>query len=313
MEAEELGHQAIAQAIGTEPAILIEMTRQFGDVLHSTLAVRHYRATQQTRVVWAISDAYADAFSNFVPEVLGPHAIARLPALPAFPGDAPARIAWVSRAAQMPGVRAIGCGVHPWGWKRGDIVSAILENAKIANLAVPRRPWIPLDLGDIAWADDFVQRNGLQGGFFALEYTSHSLGSRDPGWFADLARRLPLPTVSLGAASDPHVPSTIDGRGTTFRQAKALITRASCFVGCGSGLSVMATSDGCEQPMVEFCDPALAATGIGYRQRSGRNAVLSWTSPDAVSVIRGMLASHRPPRPSRRPDPRLARFRRKAR
>lgn len=291
LDAEAVGHAVIEQAVGSGPAILIEMTRQFGDVLHSTLVVRHYRATQKEKVVWAISEAYADAFSNFVPDVLGPHAIARLPELPPFPDDAPARIAWVRLAAQIPGVRAIGCGVHPWGWKRGDIVSAILENAGISTLCVPRRPWIPLDAGDIAWADDFVQRNRLANGFLALEYRSLSLGSRDPQWFAALARRLPLPIVTLGARTDPYVANTIDGRGTTFRQAKALITRSSCFVGCGSGLSVLATSDGCEQPMVEFIDPSLSAVGIGYRSQSARHAVLSWESVNAVEVIRDMLHS----------------------
>lgn len=295
-DALDIGHAAIAAAIDKKPAILIEMTRQFGDILHSTLVVRHYRKQHPNhRVVWAISARYVDVFASFTPDQLGPHAIAPLPDLPAFPEDGPARIAWVKEAGNLPDVKAIGCGVHPWGWACGDIVTAILHNAGIQKLCVPRRPWAPLEQDDLAWAEDFILKHGLQGGFVALEYVSHSLGSQPPALFASLARQLPVPTVSLAAASDPLVPGTIDGRGSTFRQAKALIARSLCFVGCGSGLSVLATSEGCEQPMVEFVGPGLSAVGIGYRPKGPRNVCLRW-SDDAAEAIRRFVPKPEPKR-----------------
>lgn len=117
------GHEAIRDAVERcrPPVVVVEMLRNFGDVLHSTVVVRHIRKTEPVNVVWAIGERYVGQFKNFSLRELGPHAIAGLPDLPAFPEDADGRVSWVKVAKSLPGVsRASGCGVHPWGWKSPD-------------------------------------------------------------------------------------------------------------------------------------------------------------------------------------------------
>lgn len=286
----ERGHESIARAVAAcrPPVVVVECLRQFGDVLHSTLLIRHFRTIHPDRsVVWAISERYVDAFAAFTMSEMGPHAVAALPHGPPFPEDAQPRIAWVRAAAALPGVeRATGCGVHPWGWKSGSIVDAFLDNGGVGGgaLAVPRRPCLPIDISDFAWNDDLQRHHGLSSGYVALEHVSYSLGSCGPDWYADLVRQVGLPVVALGAASDPPVPGAIDAHGCTFRQAKATIMRARAFVGCGSGLSVLAATDGCMCPVVELVDPHLSMAGIGYLARGRPHSCMPGRSAAAVAA-----------------------------
>ncbi len=234
-------------------------------------------------VVWAINEKFVSAFEAFNPRRLGPHAVAPLPDLPAFPKDGLTRVSWVRKAKTLPGIRrAFGCGVHPWGWKRGNIVTAILENAGISKLAVQRRPWLPLTKEDLKWADAFVQTHGLKR-FVTLEYNSYSLATPSLSWFANLVKHLPIRVVSIGASGDPALAGTVDARGTSFRQAKALISRSACFIGIGSGLSVVAATHGCEQPVVEMTSPQLSMVHIGYR-RSGAGVGVVGTVDEAGMI-----------------------------
>lgn len=286
-EREQAGHEAIARAVASAgtPAVVVEMHRQLGDILHSTLVVRHLRATCTDKVVWAISERYIDTFSQFGQDQLGPHAIAALPELPAWPNDGPFRVAWVTRAKTLPGVRAVGCGVHPWGWACGTIVDAVLSNAGVVEtLAVPRRPWLPLHHDDLTFADRFIRDAGLQRGYVALEYTSYSLKTNPISWYQELVRRSPLPVVALASSQEELPAGAIDGRATSFRQAKKLIMRASCFVGCGSGLSVIAASNHCEQPVIELVTSSLSMPVLGYRPADRRYRNLHGESPKQVAA-----------------------------
>ena len=285
-DVERLGHDRIREAISQcrKPVILVEMHRMFGDILHSTLVVRHFRKTTPNAVVWAISERYAETFATFTPEKLGPHLIVPLPELPDFPKDGPYRVRWVKKARELPRVkRAVGCGVHPWGWKSGSIVDAILLNAGIQKLGWTRAPCLPISVEDQAWAKDFIKSHPVPGPFVALEYRSVSLGSRPVSWYQKLVRNLPVPVVAIGGTRDPKVPGAIDARGCTFRQAKALICRADAFVGCGSGLSVLAASRGCDPPAIELIDHHLSMPALGYRKRGDRHRCMPKASPAEVA------------------------------
>lgn len=294
-QVEQAGHDAIAQAVESVGgrAIVIEQHRNFGDVLHSTVVVRQFRlACPDQHVVWAIDEKYADTFSTFNEAQLGPHAIARLPALPPFPDDGPYRIRWVHQAKQLPGVdQAFGCGVHPWGWRGGSIVDGILANAGIVNLIVPRRPWLPLLPEDIDAAQRFIVGHGLEGGFVAIEYNSYSLKLPDPSWYSQVVRLLNMPAVALAGPKDPELSGARDGRTLSFRQAKALLRVASCFLGSGSGLGVLAASNGCEQPVVELVNPKLGMPALGYRPNDHRYASGHGMPPARVAALVGALTS----------------------
>lgn len=289
-ELEQRGHEAIANEVAKlePPIVVVEMLRQLGDVLHSSIVVRQIRAGHPTiKIVWAISEAYGQTFEAFTPSELGPHAIALLPNPPAYPADGSYRIRWVEQAKSLPGViRSFGCGVHPWGWKCGSIVDAILDNSGIKDLLVPRRPWLPITAEDHAFADAFIAEHGLQR-FITMEYGSYSLKVRDLGWYADVVKRCGLPVIGLAGRDFAALPGAIDGRMTTFRQAKALIARSSCFVGCCSGLSVIAASQGCDQPVVEVGPVELSMVGIGYRAHGVNHVVCQGkSSTETAAAVR---------------------------
>lgn len=261
------GLDAIRSAVARSdrPSIVIEMTRQLGDILHSTVVVRQFRVNHPTHhIVMAIGSCHASTFSTFTPDALGPHSFAQLPDLPAYPQDGPYRVHWVRETNKLQNVRAFGCGVHPWGWPGGSITDAILLNAGLDRLTIERRPCLPLSLEDETFATSFIAKNGLGNGFIALEYHSVTIQPRPTQWFVELIRHIRLPVVSLAHPDAQHVTGTVDGRSTTFRQAKALIARSQCFIGAGSGLSVVAASLGCTQPIVELVTPNLSIPAIGY-------------------------------------------------
>lgn len=292
-ETEKRGHEVIAEAVASlsPPVVIVEMHRQLGDVLHSTIVMRHIRAAHPTaKLVWAISEAYGQTFEHFTPAELGPHAFALLPKLPDWPADGQYRIRWVRQAQSLPGViRSFGCGVHPWGWKRGSIVDAILENSGITSLAVPRRPWLPITPEDVAFADRFLAERGLSR-YVAMEYSSYSLQLPPPEWYAEFVSRVQVPVVAIAGQAFPTVPGSIDGRATTFRQAKALIARSSCFLGGCSGLSVIAAAHGCEQPVVEISSPDLSMVAIGYRRRNDRHRMCHQATPAvAATAVRSLM------------------------
>lgn len=300
---EKAGHDAIADAVSRlePPVIVIEMHRQLGDILHSSIAVRNIRATTPgCRVVWAISRKYEETFKLFVPDDLGPHGIALLPELPPYPGDGSYRIRWVESARSLPGVvRAFGCGVHPWGWSSGTIADAVLSNSgiKSGDLVVPRRPFLPIDQSDLDFADEFISKHGLVT-FATMEYTSYTLHLPTVDWYARIAARLKFPIVAIAGSEFPVVPGTIDCRSSTFRQAKALISRSSCFIGSGSGLSVMAASIGCEQNVVEIIPHDISMPGLGYRRAGDRHVLVSEKTPeDVADAVNGLvLGTHVIPR-----------------
>jgi hypothetical protein len=275
----QAGHDAIAAAVAScrPPVVVVEQHRQFGDILHATIVVRHLRAVlPEHRIVLAICEQYAETLSGFDVGALGPHAYALLPRLPAYPDDASARIAWVQHARTLPGVvRAFGCGPHPWGAGPGSIVDAVLRNAGIDSLVVERRPCLPIRVEDVHSARAFLAERGLSR-YIALEYRSFSYEPLPPAWWESFVRAVGIPVVALAHPEAPMLAGAIDGRATTLRQAKSIIADAACFVGSGSGLSVLAAALGCESPVVENCDPPICMPAIGYR-RSGDRHLLCQT------------------------------------
>jgi hypothetical protein len=146
----------------------------------------------------------------------------------------------------------------------GSIADAIFHNAEITDLAVPRRPILPVDITDYAWADQFQSRHNLTGPFVTMEYISYSLKPHDTPWYSQLATFIKCPVLALGGKEDAALPGAIDARGCTYRQAKVLIMRSKCFVGCASGYGFLAASEGCETPMVEIVEPHISYKACGY-------------------------------------------------
>lgn len=248
--------------------------------MHSTVIIRHYRKVRPDCVIiFGVSERFAPDFATLKSLPDGPHIIVGLPHGPAFPDDGPIRVAWTRYAATLPNVvKVLTPSVHPYGWAQvashnrlgtrmgGSLVDAIFHNAGIKDkdLAVPRRPVLPVDIADYAWSDQFQAKHNLIGKFVTMEYISYSMPGHDLNWYADVVRQIRYPVVALAGLGDPLLPGAIDARGCTYRQAKVLIMRSKCFVGCASGNGLLASSEGCETPMVEVVEPHISHKACGY-------------------------------------------------
>lgn len=269
-----VGHQRIQDAVtavkasSSKPIIFVEHLRNFGDAMHSTIVIGHYRRTMPAAyVMFGVSERYANEFVTSVGLPDGPHSIVGLPHGPAFPYDGPLRVAWTKQAATLAGVaKVVTPSVHPYGWASGkrNLADAIFHNAGIKTLLVPRRPYLPVDITDYIWADNFQRQNNLLGLFVTMEFISYSIKAHDIGWYAELVKQIKCPVVAISGASDPSVPGAVNCKTATYRQAKVLTMRSKCFVGCSSGNSLAAVSDGCDTPLIEVIENAISFKTLKY-------------------------------------------------
>lgn len=264
------GVELARQLYPNRPIFVLEMLRMFGDICHSTIVLRHYRKTcPDAIIVWCISERYISEFETLksLLPTDGPHVIVGLPHGPQYPYDGPLRVAWTKFAATLPGVaKVITPAVHPYGWKSGNLADAIFQNAGITKLAVPCRPVLPLDITDYIWADKFMGQHNLLGPYVTMEYISYSLKVHDLSWYAKLIPLIKHPVVIFGGKNEPipQCANIIDARGCTYRQAKVLIIRSKCFVGCASGNGLLTVSEGCETGMVEIVEPHISFKALGF-------------------------------------------------
>lgn len=221
----------------------------------------------------------------------GPHIIVPLPHGPEFPNDGPLRVGWTNYARTLPHVdKVVTPSVHPYGWRGRSIADAVFNNAEIRNLAVPRRPALPVDIADFIWADDFQRKNNLVGPFVTVEYISYSLKIHDITWYAQLIPLVKCPIVALAGLKDPQLPGAVDARGCTYRQSKVLIMRSKCFVGCASGNGFMCASEGCETPMVEVVEPHISYKACGYMsQRPYEVTGFNRTPQEIANIVNRMF------------------------
>lgn len=268
----------------------MEHLRNFGDVLHSTIVVRHYRRTSPNSIiVWGISERYVSEFDPLRAHPGGPHYIVGLPHGPPFPDDGPLRVAWTRRAREY-NIRVITPSVHPYGWESGSLSEAILANAGIMELEVPRRPLFPVDISDYAWNDQFLTHHQVRR-YITIEYKSYSLKAHSIEWYAELVQKLKLPVVSLAGKNEELIPGTVDCRGCTYRQAKVTIMRSKCFVGCASGNGMVAVSEECDTPMVEIIETSMCMPRLGYISNGRKYRCTGWdvTPEVAARAINGMI------------------------
>lgn len=235
--------------------IFIEGLKNFGDTLHSSVVVRHYRKKfPDHMIIWGISERYFKQFKESA-NAMGvvvfnmPHG--------ATNED---RQNWKKEFGTIGLYKSIFplCAVSGWD-VGGSIVDNVLHNADIKKLSVPRRPYMPHSGDDYAWHDRFCKKHNLKGGqYVVLEYNSYTL-SKPPHnctWpidkYNELVKLIKCPVVFTGAESDPALDNGIDARGCTWLQAKVMIERAGCLIGCGSGLSVLACSEGLSTYVIEI-------------------------------------------------------------
>lgn len=247
-----------------ENPLVIESTKMMGDILHNSIIVRHYRKVQPIRnIIWAISEKYLEPLKHYpyATKIVGlPHDLTL--------DDRRLLCKHLRNKYEVlaPCVGVSGENTY------GSIANQFFFNAKIKNLAVPRRPVLPIDNYDIDWAKAFVKKHGLKR-FVCMEYNSFSLPRKEKGgiwpleYYEEFLSKVKIPVVWLAHAEAAPFKYGIDGRNSTWRQAAALIKEASLFLGSGSGLTMVAASEGIETPIMEVnIGSTITMRGCGYKK-----------------------------------------------
>jgi hypothetical protein len=247
--------------------LIIKTLKMFGDVLHGSIIVRHFRALHPNRpIIWAISDRYLDPFKYY------PYATTMVGLPHSMTLEHRQELGKRLRATY--GANVVLPCVGPFGWKTaGSIVDQFLNNAKVKRLAVARKPILPIGDEDRKWADDFMKQHGLKDqAFMCMEYNSHSFKRKPEGpiWtiseYNDFLSQLKHPVVYLAHAGAERLKYGIDGRSSSWRQASALIRRAKGFLGCGSGLTMVSATEGVNTPILELnIGRSITMAGCGYK------------------------------------------------
>jgi len=252
--------------------IVIEGLRNFGDVLHTSMVVRHYRQThnpRNTAIVWGISEKFYKEFGPYTE-----HVNCRVLPLPHTSPDV--RQKWKKYLDKKGLAKCVFPCVAVSGWNiGGNIIDNVLKNAEIKKLHVPRNPFFPATADDHRWRDQFLKKNKINGNYAVLEYNSYTLSKppHNATWstekYDQLVKLIKKPVVFIGSDSDPKLNHGIDGRGCTFRQAKSLIMKANMVIGCGSGLSVIACCENINNRLIEVnIGKPLCAKEIYHRENT---------------------------------------------
>jgi len=265
--------------------IFIEGLRNFGDVLHSSMVVRHYKKKYPDHMIlWGISERYYKQFDEYA-QLVG---VVVVP----LPHTTPEiRQQWKQHSSKFGLFKSLFplCAVS--GYDRpGNIVDNVLYNAEITKLLVPKRPYFPHSIKDYSWHDNFIIKNGLKGKkYVVLEYNSYTL-SKPPHnitWGIDkyntLVENINFPVIWTASKDDPELIGGVDARGITWRQAKVMIERSKCVVGCGSGISVLSCCDGLNPYVIEINIGA----PLSLKNIYGINAVSAKTD-DPVRVAKAV-------------------------
>jgi hypothetical protein len=243
--------------------LIIESTKQMGDALHNSIIVRHYRKMYPTRdIIWLVSERYIDPFKyyKYATSIVGlPHELTL---------DDRRELCKTLRAKFEVLAPCVGVsGEHTFG----SIANQFFYNAKIKSLMVPRRPVLPLGEEDTQFAQEFRRIHTLKR-FICLEYNSFSFERKVKGgiwpleYYQEFLDRVKAPVVWLAHNDAPAFKHGIDGRNTTWRQAAALIKSSNLFIGCGSGLTMVASTEGIETPILEVnIGPTITMKGCGYK------------------------------------------------
>ncbi len=235
--------------------IFIEGHKNFGDCLHVSMIVNHYRNEYpKSNIIWAVSEKYYEQFDSFA--ALIPCVIFPLPH-GLEPSDRQELKKWVNGLGFK---KVLFPCVAVSGWTQsGNIIDNVLFNADIKTLRVPRKPVLPHEITDYQWHDNFIIKNGLLNRpYIALEYNSYTLSKppHNSTWSIDvyneMLSKFSVPVIYMGSNADPKLNYGFDARGCTWKQAKVVIQRAKLMIGCGSGLSVLSACDDIKTPLIEI-------------------------------------------------------------
>lgn len=242
----------LIQKFADKEATLVVQNRNFGDTLHSSVIVRHYKSLGN-KIIWAMSEKFVGEhrLNPYADKIVGlPHACERW--------GCSYRTRLQKHVDDMFKMVIVPFGKFRKSAFLPDVASMYFDAAGIQKLSVPRRPIFATN------NNDKHRSRMLQFDYVFIEHV-HTRREWDIEGIRRVMNIIKLPVVYSGSMNDPELPGGIDHRGCTFREAKELIKRAKVFVGCGSGLSMIAASEGIRTPMIEV-GVRFTIAASGYRK-----------------------------------------------
>ena len=254
----------IASAKYRKP-LIVKTTKMFGDVLHGSIIVRHFRhQNADMPIIWAVSEKYVEPlkYYKYATEIVG------------LPHDMTLEDRQtLNKQMRRNFHHIISPCVGVSGWRIiGSIADQCFYNAGIKKLEVPRCPVLPLGAEDYEWANHFITKHNLKR-YICMEYNSFSFERKTKGgiwpleYYEEFLATTKYPVIWLAHPEAAAFKNGIDGRNTTWRQAAALIKNASLFLGSGSGLTMVAATEGIETPIMEVnIGESVTMKGCGYKK-----------------------------------------------
>lgn len=257
---------------GKSPLILIEGNRNQGDVLHHTVILHHYRVIYPNAcIMFLVGDAYFDAHE------FNPHADRVIPVPVMEPKERIAFRKWLLEEFTKDKIKVIAPSIHPYrevwkelSWSLPNIADQYIANAGIEKLACPKKLIVEVTPEDIAWADKFLLKNRLKATkTFGFEYMSYS---KRPEWSTDnymkFVKRLRAKDIScicFCGGKEKSISGSISGAGISWRKTVALLSKIPVFIGCGSGVTMLAAAATPQPKIVEIAIPnSVSMKGCGY-------------------------------------------------
>lgn len=256
---------------GKNPLILVEGNRNQGDVLHHTVILNHYRTVHKDAcIVFLVGSDYHNAHE------FNPHADRVIPVPVMEPKERIAFRRWLLEEFE-PKIKVIAPSIHPYrevwkelNWILPNIADQYLANAGIKELACPKKLIVEITPDDKTWADNFLLKYRLKPKrVFGFEYKSYS---KRPVWSVDhymkFVKRLQARNISCvcfcGEKEKP-IFGSISGAGISWRRTVAILSKIPIFIGCGSGVTMLAAAAIPQPKIVEVAiSDSVSMKGCGY-------------------------------------------------
>jgi len=262
----ENGLEAITKVVNKDD-IYIQSVQMFGDTLHATVVVNHYRKKfPKKRIVWGVGEKYASEYDT-LHKMINNVVIVPLPHTIADDTGNQIRRNWIKQSgahiSKGPCVSVSGFA------SAGDIATNVFINGGISKLLVERKTVFPLDTKDVKFAKAFIEKNDLVNKkFVALEYNSVTFSGPphfltwNPEKYESVIKSAKYPVVYLGSKKDPKLSHGIDG----------------------SGLTMVAASKGTNTPIAEVnIGSMINMRGCGYDNKA--TAIMSCTPQVLIRYI----------------------------
>lgn len=276
------------------PRILIKIARNLGDTLHSQPIINYYRKLHPNACIAFLCEQRFHGVHEYNKNINGlfllPNNLAVQSRLALWD---PIKNNKDIDIAIIPAINPFQA-VHPenkWKQPHPNIVEQFIINAGIAGYLGAKSPVeVVVDDNDRKWADNFWHQHGLGEKTLGFEYISYSipLAWNQGGYkqFVQLMSTKGWRCVGFAGSNEPLIPGAVDGRGATWRQTVALMSKLKYFIGCASGNTMLALASRPQPRLIELNIPEdTAAINTGYVLPGNTSVNVLRPTPNQIAAM----------------------------